>query len=125
MSSHIFVDEPKESDPRKRAIAAAIFGAGVTATVYDAVCRFRNELDARAACLGGVVADVARQTDVPFERGACRGVTSMFRTSGAGRSQAAEMRGVGCGRGGRGCIRLTGGSAAWQFADGILPCLRG
>jgi hypothetical protein len=54
----------KESDPRKRAIAAAICGAGVTATVYDAGSRYRNELDARAACLRGLVNDVVRQTDV-------------------------------------------------------------
>ncbi|MGI8414348.1 MAG: hypothetical protein ACR2QA_18020 [Solirubrobacteraceae bacterium] len=49
----------KESDPRRRAIAAAICGAGVSATVYDAGQRYRYELDARAACLRGVVKDAA------------------------------------------------------------------
>jgi hypothetical protein len=52
----------KESDSRKRAIAAAICGAGVTATVYDAG-RYRDELDARAACLRGLIDDASRQED--------------------------------------------------------------
>lgn len=54
----------KESDSRKRAIAAAICGAGVTATIYDAGRRYRDELDARAACLRGLVDDAAHQGDI-------------------------------------------------------------
>ena len=53
----------KESDPRRRAIAAAICGAGVTASVYDAGQRYRGELDARAACLRGLVEDAAGRGD--------------------------------------------------------------
>lgn len=53
----------KESEPRKRAIADAICGAGVTATVYDAGRRYRRELDARAACLQGVIHDAAEKDD--------------------------------------------------------------
>lgn len=53
----------KESDSRKRAIAAAICGAGVTATVYDAGRRYRDELDARAACLRGLIDDATHQED--------------------------------------------------------------
>jgi hypothetical protein len=53
----------KESDPRRRAIAAAICGAGVTATVYDAGQGYRDELDARAACLRGLVEDAAGRGD--------------------------------------------------------------
>ena len=48
----------KESDSRRRAIAAAVCGAGIGATVYDAGRRYREELDARAACLQGLVADI-------------------------------------------------------------------
>jgi hypothetical protein len=47
----------KESDSRKRLIAAAIAGAGVTATVYDAGHRYRDQLDARAACLAAIIDD--------------------------------------------------------------------
>lgn len=54
----------KESDPRKRAIAAALCGAGVTSTVYDAGKRYRNELNARDACLTALVGDVAELADV-------------------------------------------------------------
>ena len=54
----------KESDQRKRAIAAAICGTGVAATVYDAGRRYRDELDARAACLHGLVDDAAGHGDV-------------------------------------------------------------
>ncbi len=39
----------KERDPRWRAIAAAIWGAGVTAAIYDAGQRYRDELNARGA----------------------------------------------------------------------------
>jgi len=49
----------KESDPRRRAIAAGICGAGVTATVDDAGRRYRDELAARSACLRGLVSDTA------------------------------------------------------------------
>lgn len=54
----------KESDQRKRAITAAICGAGVTATVLRRGRRYRDELDARAACLHGLVADAVGQGDV-------------------------------------------------------------
>jgi len=54
----------KESDQRKRAIAAAICGTGVAATVVDAGRRYRDELDARAACLHGLVDDAAGHGDV-------------------------------------------------------------
>ena len=47
----------KESDARRRAIAAAICGAGVQAVVYDAGRRYPDELSARAACLARLVAD--------------------------------------------------------------------
>ncbi len=52
----------KESDPRKRMIAAAICGVGVQATIYDAGRHHRNELEARAACLHGVVTDLDPHT---------------------------------------------------------------
>ena len=45
----------KERDPRRRAIADAICRAGVTATIYDAGCRYRDPLDARAACLQAII----------------------------------------------------------------------
>ncbi|MBA3741627.1 hypothetical protein [Sporichthya sp.] len=50
----------KESDPRKRVIVAAICGSAITATVYDACRRYSHELDARAACLGALIDDLAR-----------------------------------------------------------------
>ncbi len=49
----------KESDPRKRAVAAAICRTGVQATIYQAGRQHRSELDARAACLRAVVSDAA------------------------------------------------------------------
>jgi len=49
----------KESEPRKRAIAAAICAAGVSATVYDAGRGHQGELHARRACLGALVVDAA------------------------------------------------------------------
>jgi hypothetical protein len=45
----------KESAPRRREIADAICRAGVTATIYDAGRRYRDPLDARAACLQGII----------------------------------------------------------------------
>jgi hypothetical protein len=54
----------KESDSRKRAIAATICGAGVQATVYDAGRRHASELAARAACFEALIADAARLDDV-------------------------------------------------------------
>jgi hypothetical protein len=51
----------KESDPRRKLIAAAILDSGVQGTVYDAGQRHANELRARAACLGGLVADLDPQ----------------------------------------------------------------
>ena len=54
----------KEDDSRRRAIAAAICGSGVTATVYDAGRRYRRELDAREACLRQIVADLSGQPDL-------------------------------------------------------------
>lgn len=47
----------KESDPRRRAICAAICAAGVSATIYDAGQRYKDPLDARSACLQAVIGD--------------------------------------------------------------------
>lgn len=52
-----------ESDPRKRAIAAAIVETGLVATVYDAGRRYRTERDRRAACLQALVVDTAGRGD--------------------------------------------------------------
>jgi hypothetical protein len=49
----------KESNPRRKAIAAALVGAGIRGIVYDAGRRYGHELDARLACLRAVVGDVA------------------------------------------------------------------
>ena len=49
----------KESDPRRRSIAAAICETGVQATIYDAGRSNRSELDARRACLHPLVVDAA------------------------------------------------------------------
>jgi hypothetical protein len=49
----------KESNTRRRQIAAAICEASVTATIYDAGHRYKDPLDARKACLEGVIDDVA------------------------------------------------------------------
>lgn len=49
----------KERDSRKRAIVDAICASGARATIYDAGRGRRYELDARAACLRALVADVA------------------------------------------------------------------
>lgn len=54
----------KEDDSRRRAIAAAICGAGVVATVYDAGRRYPRELDARNACLQALIEDVAAKREV-------------------------------------------------------------
>jgi hypothetical protein len=54
----------KENDSRRRAIAAAICGSGVTATVFDAGRRYPRELDAREACLRQIVAELAGQPDL-------------------------------------------------------------
>ncbi|AXO25973.1 MULTISPECIES: hypothetical protein [Mycobacterium] len=47
----------KESDQRRRTICAAICAASVNATIYDAGRRYRDPLDARSACLQGVISD--------------------------------------------------------------------
>ncbi len=52
-----------ESDPRRRAIAAAIVASGVRATVYDAGLRHRNERERRAACLYALIHDCADRGD--------------------------------------------------------------
>lgn len=52
-----------ESDPRRRSIATAIAVSGVTATVYDAGRRYRNERERRAACLHALVVDAAQRSD--------------------------------------------------------------
>ncbi|HEX5496901.1 MAG TPA: hypothetical protein VFX70_20255 [Mycobacteriales bacterium] len=49
----------KESDSRKRSIAAAICDTNVKVTVYNAGRGRRDELDARAACLRALVCDAA------------------------------------------------------------------
>jgi hypothetical protein len=53
----------KESDPRRKVIAATLVGAGIQAKVYDAGRRYGRELDARQACLRAVVDDVAPHPD--------------------------------------------------------------
>lgn len=50
----------KESSQRRRAIAAAMSVIGVTATIYDAGRRYSDPLDARRACLEGILKDVER-----------------------------------------------------------------
>lgn len=45
----------KESEPRRRLIADTIVRSGVTAVVVDAGRAYPHELDARAACLRGVI----------------------------------------------------------------------
>jgi len=52
-----------ESDPPRRAIASAIAGSGVQATIYDAGRRYRTEPDRRAACLEVLVHDISRRGD--------------------------------------------------------------
>ncbi len=52
-----------ENDQRRRSIATAIAVSGVTATIYDAGRRYRNERERRAACLHALVADAARRGD--------------------------------------------------------------
>lgn len=52
-----------ESDPRRRAIASAIAGSGVQATIYDAGQRYRTERERRAACLQALVRDISRRGD--------------------------------------------------------------
>ena len=47
----------KESDPRRRKIAAALRDAGVTATIYDAHRNYADDLAARSACLAALAAD--------------------------------------------------------------------
>ena len=52
-----------ENDQRRRSIAAAIMASGVTATIYDAGRRYRNERERRAVCLRALVGDAARRGD--------------------------------------------------------------
>ena len=52
-----------ENDQRRRSIATAIAVSGVTATIYDAGRRYRNERERRAACLHALIIDVARRGD--------------------------------------------------------------
>lgn len=52
-----------ENDQRRRAIAAAVVGSGISATIYDAARRYSNERDRRAACLRALVGDCARRGD--------------------------------------------------------------
>jgi len=52
-----------ENDQRRRVIASAISVSGVTATVYDAGRRYRNERERRAACLRALVDDTAQRGD--------------------------------------------------------------
>jgi hypothetical protein len=49
----------KESDARRGTIIAAVAATGATCTIYNAGPSGRHELDARAACLRALVADVA------------------------------------------------------------------
>ncbi len=52
-----------ESDSRKRSIATAVAVSGVTATIYGAGRRHRNERERRAACLTALVVDAAARDD--------------------------------------------------------------
>jgi hypothetical protein len=52
-----------ENDQRRRSIATAIAVSGVTATIYDAGRRYRNERERRAACLRSLITDAARRGD--------------------------------------------------------------
>jgi len=60
----------KESAPRRRLIADTIVRSGVTAVVFDAGDAYPSELDARQACLRGVIsyADYAGATRLVLER---------------------------------------------------------
>lgn len=52
-----------ENDQRRRSIATAIAVSGVTATIYDAGRRYRNERERRAACLHALIVDAAHRGD--------------------------------------------------------------
>jgi hypothetical protein len=52
-----------ENDQRRRSIATAISVSGVTATIYDAGRRYRNERERRAACLHALILDAAQRGD--------------------------------------------------------------
>ena len=52
-----------ENDQRRRSIATAIAVSGVTATIYDAGRRYRNERERRAACLHALIIDAAQRGD--------------------------------------------------------------
>jgi len=52
-----------ENDQRRRSIATAIALSGVTATIYDAGRRYRNERERRAACLHALIIDAADRGD--------------------------------------------------------------
>jgi len=52
-----------ENDQRRRSIATTIAVSGVTATIYDAGRRYRNERDRRAACLRALITDAAQRGD--------------------------------------------------------------
>lgn len=52
-----------ENDQRRRSITTAITVSGVTATIYDAGRRYRNERERRAACLHALVIDAAPRSD--------------------------------------------------------------
>ena len=52
-----------EADPRRRAIISAIAATGVTGVIYDAGRRYKTEREARAACLGALIADAAQMAD--------------------------------------------------------------
>ena len=52
-----------ESDPRRKSIAAAIVDNPLSAVVYDAGRRHRNERERRAACLRALVVDAAARRD--------------------------------------------------------------
>ena len=50
-----------ENDQRRRSIATAIAVSGVTATIYDAGRRYRDERARRAACLHALIIDAAQR----------------------------------------------------------------
>lgn len=59
----------KEGDSRRRLIADAIVRSGITAVVFDAGRDYPHELDARQACLRGVItyADQVGASDLVLE----------------------------------------------------------
>ncbi|MEB3068213.1 hypothetical protein [[Mycobacterium] vasticus] len=58
-----YIHMKDEGDGRKQTIAKNFVGAGVEAIVYDAGQRYRTQLAARAACMRGLIEDLATNSD--------------------------------------------------------------